>query len=531
MSTDFQILAADKISAKGLGVFEADDSFTIVAREGLKEPELIEQIQGVHGLIVRSATKVTRAALEAADQLKVIGRAGVGVDNVDVEAATERGVIVMNTPGGNTISTAEHTFSLMMALARQIPPAHATMLDGLWARKKFNGTELLDKTLAIAGMGRIGSEVARRAIAFGMRVVVYDPFLALSRAKALQVDLVDTLDELLPQADFLTLHMPLTKDTEGIIDATSLAKCKPGLRLVNCARGALINEADLLAALESGQIAGAGLDVFSSEPLPEDHPLRRAPNVVLTPHLAASTEEAQENVGIEIAEQIMAYLKEGSVRNAVNVPNVDARTMAELQPYLLLGVKLGRIASQLAPSRIDKLEIFYNGKAASLNTVPITRAVLRGLLEAAGGASVNEVNAPKIARRLGIGYEERKTSEAADYKELITVKVTSGEEEHSVAATLFANRPRLVMLEGFAVEADPTGVLFIMENQDTPGIVGWLGTFLGERQINIAGMTLARSEPGSRALSVLNLDTCPDASVLEELRQHDKIHCVKVVQL
>ncbi len=531
MSKQFQVLAADKVSEKGLNVFEQDDLFTIDAKQGLKEPELIEQIKGVDGLIVRSATKVTRAAIEAADQLKVIGRAGVGVDNVDVEAATERGIIVMNTPGGNTISTAEHTFSLMMALARQIPQAHATMVDGAWARKKFNGTELLDKTLGIAGMGRIGSEVARRAIAFGMRVVVFDPYLAVSRAKALQVELIDNLEDMLPQIDFLTLHMPLTKDTEGIMNAERFAMCKKGLRLVNCARGALINEEDLLAALESGQLAGAGLDVFSSEPLPEDHPLRKAPNVVLTPHLAASTEEAQENVGIEIAEQIMDFLKTGSVRNAVNVPNVDARTLAELQPYLELGCKLGRIASQLAPKRIDSLEVAYNGKATQLNTVPITRAVLRGLLEAAGGESVNEVNAPKIARRLGINYNEVKTSEPAEFQELITVKVTAGESTHSVAATLFAQRPRLVSLEGFSVEAEPSGVLFIMENQDTPGIVGWLGTFLGKHEINIAGMTLARSKPGCLALSVLNLDSRPDDAILQELQAHENIESVKVVEL
>jgi len=531
MSNEFNILAADKISAKGIKIFEEADQFTIVAKEGLKEDELISRIKGVHGLIVRSATKVTRAAIEAADQLKVIGRAGVGVDNVDVEAATERGIIVMNTPGGNTISTAEHTFSLMMAMSRQIPQAHASMVAGAWDRKKFKGTELLDKTLAIAGMGRIGSEVARRAIAFGMRVVVFDPYLAVSRAKALQVELVDTLDELLPQADFLTLHMPLTKDTEGIISAGNLAKCKKGLRLVNCARGALVNEPDLIAALESGQLASAALDVYSAEPLPEDHPLRQAPNVVLTPHLAASTEEAQENVGIEIAQQIMTYLSEGSVSNAVNVPNVDARTLAELQPYLALGTKLGRIASQLGPKRIDKLEVFYNGSATQLNTVPITRAVLRGLLEAAAGENVNEVNAPKIARRLGISFDERKTSEPAEFKELITVKVTSGEEVHSVAATLFAQRPRIVSLEGFSVEADPKGVLFIMENKDTPGTVGWLGTFLGERNINIAGMALARDQPGSRALSVLNLDSRPSDEVMDELRQNDKIYCAKVVEL
>ena len=378
--TSYHILAADGVSPKGIALLTENPHFDVKVSGGLKEDELIARIGDLDALIVRSQTKVTAKALAAAGRLKVIGRAGVGVDNVDVAAATERGIVVMNTPGGNTISTAEHTFSLLLSLARRIPQAHASMVAGKWDRKSFEGTELCQKTLGIIGMGRIGGEVARRAIAFGMNVIAYDPYLVQSRARSLQVELADNLDALLARADFITVHMPLTSETKNILNADTIAKCKPGVRIVNCARGGLVNEAALLDALKSGQVGGAALDVYEKEPPAEDLPLRSLPNVVLTPHLGASTAEAQESVGVEIAEAISDYLVNGIINNAVNVPNVDLRTLEILRPYLTLGEKLGRLLAQIAPTRLEKLTIHYTGKVSEVETTPVTRAMLKGLL-------------------------------------------------------------------------------------------------------------------------------------------------------
>jgi len=333
--------------------------------------------------------------------LRVVGRAGVGVDNVDVDAATQRGIVVMNTPSGNTISTAELTFSMLMALARKIPQAHASMKAGEWNRKAFQGVELYGKTLGILGMGRIGSEVARRAIAFGMQVLAYDPYLSLSRAKALQVELVE-LDDIYARADFITVHMPLSDETNGMINAGAFAKMKKGARVLNCARGGIIDEADLVAAIREGKVAGAALDVYATEPPPKEFALRDLPQVIMTPHLGASTEEAQENVGIEVAEAITDYLLNGAVRNAVNLPNLDAKTYALVKPFLTVAEKLGRLLSQLAPKRNDQLVVTYGGKATELPTDPITRMVLKGFLESAGGKDVNQVNVRALASGLGL---------------------------------------------------------------------------------------------------------------------------------
>src|SRR5206468_5465913 len=355
----------------------------------LSEAELLPLVRDAVAMVVRSETKVTRKVIDAALRLRVIGRAGVGVDNVDVESATQRGIVVMNTPGGNTISTAELTFAMLMALARKIPQAHASMKAGQWNRKEFQGVELYNKTLGVLGMGRIGSEVARRAIAFGMRVLVCDPYLSLSRAKALQVELVE-LDELYARADFITVHMPMSDETNGMINAAAFAKMKKGVRVLNCARGGIVNEKDLYDAITAGKVAGAALDVYEVEPLPKEFPLRSLPQVIMTPHLGASTEEAQENVGIEVAEAITDYLVNGAVRNAVNLPNLDAKTYAIVKPFLTLGERLGRLLAQLAPKRNDQLIVTYGGKATELPTEPITRMVLKGCLESAGGKDVNQ---------------------------------------------------------------------------------------------------------------------------------------------
>ena len=446
--------------------------------------------------LVRSETKISRKVIEASPNLRVVGRAGVGVDNVDVDAATQRGIVVMNTPGGNTISTAELTFSMLMALARKIPQAHLSMKEGKWSRKEFQGTELLNKTLGILGMGRIGSEVAKRAQAFGMRVVAYDPYLSLARAKALQVDLKEHVEEVYAVADFITVHMPMTDETKGMINAAAFAKMKKGVRILNCARGGIINEADLHAAIVSGQIGGAALDVYETEPPPADFPLRALPQVVMTPHLGASTEEAQENVGIEVAEAIIDYLVSGAVRNAVNLPNLDAQTYALVKPFLTLGEKLGRLAAQLAPKRNDRIEVTYGGKAQQWPTDPITRAVLKGFLESAGGKEVNQVNVLALAAGLGLEVKEIKSSEETDFNEWLHVAVYAGVERISAGGSVFGarNQPRIVRLNSQPVEIVPEGVLFLMNNKDRPGMVGYIGTLMGKHHVNIASMSLGRDK-------------------------------------
>jgi len=529
--TTYRILAADGVSPKGIALLAGSPHFQVESSGGLKEDELIARIGELDALIVRSQTKVTAKALAAATKLKVIGRAGVGVDNVNVEAATERGIVVMNTPGGNTISTAEQTFSLLLSLARKIPQAHASMVAGKWDRKSFEGTELCGKTLGIIGMGRIGGEVARRAIGFGMNVIAFDPYLVQSRARSLQVELADDLAALLARADFITVHMPLTSETKNILNATTLAQCKPGVRIVNCARGGLVEEAALLAALKSGQVAGAALDVYEKEPPPDDFPFRALPNVVLTPHLGASTSEAQESVGIEIAQAISEFLVNGIINNAVNVPNVDLRTLALIRPYLSLGEKLGRLLAQIAPHRLDTLNILYTGKVGETETVPITRSVLKGLLFQSSEVAVNEVNAPKAAQNLGLKVTEMKSSEGGEFTDLITVQASKGGLRYEVGATIYGVHPRIVRLNGHNLEASPEGILLIVENQDRPGMVGWIGTLLARQQINIASISLSRGETGGKALGVLNLDSMPSADLIKEIEADPGILSAQVAKL
>jgi D-3-phosphoglycerate dehydrogenase len=529
--TSYRILAADGVSPKGIAVLTESPHFQVETSGGLKEEELIARIGELDALIIRSATKVTAKALAAAKRLKVIGRAGVGVDNVNVDAATERGIVVMNTPGGNTISTAEHTFSLLLSLARKIPQAHASMVAGKWDRKSFEGTELCGKTLGIVGMGRIGGEVARRAIAFGMNVIAFDPYLVQSRARSLQVELADDLAALLTRADFITVHMPLTSETKNILNATTLAQCKKGVRIVNCARGGLVEEAALLAALQSGQVGGAALDVYEKEPPADDLPFRPLPNVVLTPHLGASTSEAQESVGVEIAQAISEFLLNGIINNAVNVPNVDLRTLSLIRPYLSLGEKLGRLLAQIAPHRLETLTINYTGKVSETETVPITRSVLKGLLFQCAEVAVNEVNAPKAAQNLGLKVMETKSADAGEFTDLITVEATKGDLRYEVGATIYGVHPRIVRLNGHNLEASPEGILLIVENQDRPGMVGWIGTLLAKHQINIASMSLSRGETGGKALSVLNLDSTPSAELVKEIEADPGILSVQVAKL
>ncbi len=529
------VLICDPISPKGIALFQQRPEFKVtVLDKRLSEAELLLIVKDVEAMVVRSETKISKAVLEAAPKLRVVGRAGVGIDNVDVEAATQRGVVVMNTPGGNTVTTAELTFFMLGALARHIAPAHASMAAGKWDRKFFQGVELNGKTLGVLGMGRIGSEVAKRALAFGMRVLAYDPFLTEARAKQLGVELVQDTDAVYRSADFITVHMPVTEQTRGMLNAEAFARMKPGVRIVNCARGEIIEEKDLVAALESKKVAGAALDVFSVEPLPADHPFRKLPNVLLTPHLGASTSEAQEKCGIEVAEIIAAYLLTGEVRNAVNLPFIDAKTFEQVQPYLNLGEKLGKLLSQIGPVNADRIHITYGGKAKDLpNIDPITRAILLGFLHAGAIKDVNNVNVRAAAAAAGLAVEEKKSEEPVTFNEWLHVAVYAGKERVSAGGTFFGspNNPRIVRVFSQPTEILPSGVVFLMNNKDRPGIVGYIGGLMGKHSVNIASMSLSRDAAGGEALTVLNLDSVPPQELLEEIKRDKDISNVRVIKL
>jgi D-3-phosphoglycerate dehydrogenase len=531
-----KIVVCDPISPKGIALLQQRPEFEVVVLpKRLPEPELLPVVADAVALLVRSETKVTRKVIESAPKLRVVGRAGVGIDNVDVEAATQHGVVVMNTPGGNTVTTAELSFAMLLALARKVPQAYTSMTAGKWDRKLFQGTELLGKTLGILGMGRIGSEVAKRALVFGMRVIAYDPYLTEERAKALGAEFADSVDDVYRVADFITVHMPVTPETKHMLNAAAFTKMKPGVRLVNCARGEIISESDLLAALESGKVAGAALDVFAVEPLPADHPYRKQPNVILTPHLGASTQEAQEKCGIEVAEVVTAYLLTGEVRNAVNLPYLDAKTYEQVKPYLPLGAALGKLLAQLSPATADRIYVTYGGHARELpNTDPVTRAVLQGFLASSAIKDVNNVNVRAAAASIGITVEEKKSDEPVTFNEWLHVQVFgNGQKLISAGGTFFGspNNPRIVRLYSTPVEIPTSGTLLLLNNKDRPGIVGYLGTLLGKHKVNIANMSLTRDTAGGLALTVLNLDSAPPPAVLEELQKDTDISNVKVVKL
>ncbi|MDE2643681.1 MAG: phosphoglycerate dehydrogenase [Verrucomicrobiota bacterium] len=527
-----KVLVCDPISQTGIDFLKQQEGLEVsVLNRCHSEKELLPLVGDVSAMAVRSETKVTKALLEAAANMKIVGRAGVGVDNIDIEAATQNGVIVMNTPGGNTIATCELTFSMMMALARNIPQAHGSMASGEWNRKAFKGVELYGKTLGVLGMGRIGGEVARRAVAFGMRVLAFDPYITPSRAKALQVEL-SSLDEIYKAADFITVHMPLTDETRGMLSKETFAKMKPSVRLLNCARGGIVSEADLIEALQAGQIGGAALDVYESEPLAPDSPLRQCPNLILTPHLGASTAEAQDNVGLEVAQGIADYLLHGSLTNSINMPSLDAQTSAKVQPYLRLGERMGLLLSRLGQAGTERLVITYGGLATELPGDPIARAIIKGFLGAAMGEEVNLVNVRAMAKERGLIVEEIKSSEQVDFKEWLHIRAWAGEQKVSVGGSFFglAQHPRIVRLNSQPVEIVPEGILFMMSNNDRPGIVGHLGSVLGNRGVNIANMSLGRDREGGEALTALNIDSVPSAECLAELEADPDISNIRIVQ-
>ena len=506
-----KVLISDKMSERAKEIFEAR-GIDVDVKPGMSEDELIACIGDYDGLAVRSATKATQKVLDVASNMKVIGRAGIGVDNIDVAAATARGIVVMNTPFGNAITTAEHAIAMMMALARQIPEANASTHAGKWEKSRFMGVELTAKTLGIVGCGNIGSIVADRALGLKMKVVAFDPFLSVERAREIGVEKVE-LDELLRRADFISLHTPLTDQTRGIIDAEAIAKTKPGIRIINCARGGLVVEADLKAAMESGHVAGAAFDVFEVEPA-KDNALFGMENLVCTPHLGASTDEAQVNVAIQVAEQMADYLLDGAVVNALNMASVSAEDAPRLMPYMKLAGLLGSFAGQLTESGLKSVTIEYEGHAAELNIKPLSAAVLQGLLSPLLD-SVNMVNAPVMASERGIDVSEVQTDREGDYQTLIRLTVVTDKQTRSVAGTLFGgDRPRVVDVKGVPMEAELGSHMLYVTNKDQPGLIGGLGTVLGDAGMNIATFQLGRNKPGGDAIALVEVDQAVRADVL-----------------
>ena len=512
MST--RVLISDALSPRAVEIFR-ERGIEVEQRVGLKPEELRALIPQFDGLAIRSNTKVTSSILSAATRLRVIGRAGIGVDNVDVPGATARGIVVMNTPFGNSITTAEHAIAMIFALAREIPAANASTHAGKWEKSRFMGVELTGKTLGIIGCGNIGSIVADRALGLKMKVVASDPYLTPERAQELGVEKVE-FDVLLARADFITLHTPLTNQTRNMLDARALARCRHGVRIINCARGGLIDEQALLDALRSGQVAGAALDVFAEEPA-RDSPLFVLENVVCTPHLGASTTEAQENVALQIAEQMSDFLLTGAVSNALNMPSVSAEDAPRLRPYIRLAEQLGSFLGQVTTGGIESVEIAFEGHVASLNTRPLSSTVLMGLLRPSSDF-VNMVNAPVIAKDRGIRIAETRLESESDYHTLIRVRVRSAHGGMSVAGTLFSGKPRLIGVDDVALESELTPRMLFVRNKDTPGFIGSLGTALGQARINIANFNLGRAKPGADAVCLVSVDQEIPSAVLQQIQ-------------
>jgi D-3-phosphoglycerate dehydrogenase / 2-oxoglutarate reductase len=524
-----KVLISDNLHQDGIAIFERHPNVEVVARPGMSPEELKEQIKDADALAIRSATKVTSELIDAAPRLKVVGRAGTGLDNVDIQHASKRGIVVMNTPGGNTITTAEHAISLMLALARNVPQAAQSMREGKWEKKKFQGTELFNKVLGVIGLGRIGGVVAERALGLKMRVLGYDPYITKESAAAKGVELV-SLDELFARSDFITLHIPKTKETAKILNSEAFHKMKPGVRIINCARGGLVDEAALLAAIKEGKVAGAALDVFESEPPGTDFHLRDMGNVICTPHLGASTEEAQANVSVAICEQILEYLLYDTIRNAVNAPSVSREAMAQLRPYLTLAEALGSFQAQMTEGAITSVSVSYVGEVAKLDIKPLTHSVLKGLLFPRVGDEVNYVNAPSMAAARGITVGEEIVEGGEDFTTLIRLTVRAGMEENVAAGTIFGkHEPRLVQINKFRLEAIPEGHMLFIYNTDRPGVIGAIGTTIGRHEINIARMTVGQEKGRGQNVILLTTDTPVTPECLKAVR--DLEHVAMAIQL
>jgi D-3-phosphoglycerate dehydrogenase len=522
-----RVLISDKLSPAAVAIFK-ERGVEVDVKPGLDKDELAEIIGEYDGLAIRSATKVTAKLLERATKLKVVGRAGIGVDNVDIAAATARGVIVMNTPFGNSITTAEHAIALMFALARQIPTADASTQAGKWEKNRFMGVEITGKTLGIIGCGNIGTNVAARGIGLKMRVIAYDPFLGEERAVEIGVEKVE-LDDLLARADIITLHTPLTAQTKNIISAQNIAKTKKGVRIINCARGGLVDEAALRAALDSGHVAGAAFDVFVEEPATAN-PLFGHPNVVATPHLGAATSEAQENVALQVAEQMSDYLTRGAISNAVNFPSITAEEAPRLKPFIELVQGLGSFAGQLTDAPISKVTIAYEGSVSSLKIKALTSAAIAGLLRPSL-ADINVVSATSVAARRGIVVEETTRAAQTDYDSFITLSVTTAHQERSVGGTVFHDgKPRILSIKGIKVDAEFTPSMIYVTNDDKPGFIGRFASLLGEAGVNIATFALGRDKQGGSAIALVSIDGRAPESVIAKVGQIPGVRQAKALQ-
>ncbi|MBW2636626.1 MAG: phosphoglycerate dehydrogenase [Deltaproteobacteria bacterium] len=523
-----RVLVSDTLAQEGIEIFKKAKGIEVDVKTGLTPDELHGIIKNYDGLAIRSATEVTSDIIDAAENLKVIGRAGIGLDNVDVDSASKQGIVVMNTPGGNTNTTAEHAITMMLSLARRVPQATMSMKEGKWEKKKFMGYEVFNKTLGIMGTGRVGTIVAQRAMGLKMNVIAYDPFISPEASEKLGITLV-SFEELLEKSDFISVHTPLTDETKGLINAEAIAKMKDGIFIINCARGGIVDEKSLYNALKSGKVAGAALDVFEQEPT-KNTKLIALENVICTPHLGASTDEAQRNVAISVAEQIVDYLTTGEIKNAVNFPSVSTEVLGRIRPYLALAEKLGTLEAQIVSGGIREVNIEFSGEILDYDVAPLTIALLKGLLTPILKENINYINAPILAKERGIRVVESKSSESRDYRSMITLKVKTSEDEGLAEGAIFGRRdPRIVKINEFPLDAIPEGHMILVYNYDKPGVIGNIGTTLGNSGINIARLHLGREKIEGKALVVLSTDSRLTNEALKELR--DLPHVISITRI
>ena len=528
-----KVLVSDKLHEQGIEILKNAENIDVDVKVGMSKDELKEVISDYDGIVIRSATKLTRDILEHASNLKAIGRAGIGVDNVDIPFATEKGIVVMNTPQGNTITTAEHTISMMMALSRNIPQATASLKSGKWEKSKFMGTELFNKTLGIVGLGNIGTIVANRALGLKMKVIGYDPYINEENAAKKGVKLV-SLDTLFRESDYITIHTPLTKTTKNLVNKDTFEIMKDNVRIICCARGGIVNEDDLAEAIENGKVAGAAFDVYAQEPPDFNHPLFKSDKFICTPHLGASTKEAQYNVAVAVAEQMVDFLNFGIIKNALNVPSVSSEELQILKPYIKLGEKMGSFITQICKTScgFTDIHVEYFGEVAKYDVSPITLSVLKGLLTPIMGENVNFVNAPVVAKERGIKINESKNTEGKNFSSSIVVSTNTEEGKQTIEGALFGKKDiRIVSINNFRVEAEPKGHIILLYNHDKPGVIGNIGSFLGEKNINIGNMQFGRESIGGMAISILQIDNEINETILSELQKLPNIISATLIEL